>query len=113
MAKKKNNTTTIVTEANLLDADKTVVLSNNQTEPPTTIINTEGVEVKKEKTLKDLDINELISFEKACALLCKRFETAAQLDFNHHFLFKEYQQYYEMIFNEIKERVATCCSKMI
>ena len=50
MAKKKNNTTTIVTEANLLDTDK-VILSNNQTEPPTTIINTEGVEVKKEKTL--------------------------------------------------------------
>ena len=105
MAKKKNNTTTIVTEADLITTDKKV--------SPISIINTEGVEVKKEKTLKDLDINELISFEKACALLCKRFETSAQLDYNNHFLFKEYQRYYEIIFNEIKERVATCCSKMI
>ena len=107
MAKKKN--INIATELNELNTDK-ITVTSIQTEPPTTIINPEGVELKKNKTLKDLDINELISIEKACALLCKRFETSAQLDYNNHFLFKEYQHYYELIFNEIKERVATCCS---
>lgn len=61
------------------------------------------------KLFSDLNITELISYEQACALLCRRFEKNVQLDFNNNLKFKEYQHYYEMIFNELEKRVAEIC----
>lgn len=60
--------------------------------------------------ISELNITELISLEKACALVCKRFETIAQLDFTNNNKFKEYQHYYELIFNELEKRVAESCN---
>lgn len=60
--------------------------------------------------ISELNITELIALEKACALVCKRFETIAQLDFTNNNKFKEYQHYYELIFNELEKRVAESCN---
>jgi hypothetical protein len=37
--------------------------------------------------ISELNITELIALEKACNLVCRRFETVAQLDFNNNFKF--------------------------
>lgn len=65
----------------------------------------------KQETLEDLDIQGLISLQEGCALLCKRYETIAQLDINNNALFKEYQGYYEMILKELGKRITKYCKK--
>lgn len=62
-------------------------------------------------SLSDVNIMELLALEQACALLCKRYETTAQLDFNNNAKFKEFKAYYEMIFNELESRVEKVCKK--
>lgn len=62
-------------------------------------------------SLSDINIMELLSLEQACALLCKRYETTAQLDFNNNAKFKEFKEYYEMIFRELEKRVVDTCKK--
>ena len=64
------------------------------------------------KPLSEMNIMELISLETACNLLCRRFETVAQLDYNNNFKFKEYQRYYEMIFSELERRVVESCKNV-
>ena len=65
--------------------------------------------INKKKPLSELSITELMSLQQACALLCKRYETIAQLDINNNMLFKEYQAYYEMIFVELGKRIVKHC----
>ena len=60
--------------------------------------------------LSNISIIELIALEKACALLCKRFETIARLDSTNNAKFKEYQMYYEKIFSELESRVNIICN---
>ena len=63
------------------------------------------------KPIELLDITQLISLEKACSLLCKRFETTAQLDIRNNAKFKEFKNYYEMIFSELEKRVLDICKE--
>lgn len=62
--------------------------------------------------LSELNVMELVALEEACTLLCKRYETIAQLDYTNNFKFKEYQRYYEMIFAELEKRVAESCKNV-
>ena len=61
--------------------------------------------------LELLDIQSLVALEKACSLLCKRFETTAQLDIKNNAKFKEFKNYYEMIFSELEKRVLDICKE--
>lgn len=63
------------------------------------------------KPLELLDIQSLVALEKACSLLCKRFETTAQLDIRNNAKFKEFKNYYEMIFSELEKRVLDICKE--
>lgn len=63
------------------------------------------------KPLELLDIQSLVALEKACSLLCKRFETTAQLDPKNNAKFKEFKNYYEMIFSELEKRVLYYCKE--
>lgn len=93
-------------KSNNYDFTQTSTLDNK----PMSQIHTTYVENNSEiKLFSDLSITELISYEQACALLCRRFEKSVQLDFNNNLKFKEYQRYYEMIFNELGKRVAEIC----
>lgn len=107
MAKKNTKQFENVNDENILSCDKNIVIKS-ETEMPNEIIENE---IPVKKSLKDMDINELISFEKACSLLCKRFETVAKLDITNNHAFLQYQKYYDMIFNELKVRVKECCEK--
>lgn len=60
--------------------------------------------------ISEISILELIAMEKACALICKRHETAARIDSENSSKFKEYKEYYEKIFSELENRVSNLCN---
>ena len=61
-------------------------------------------------TLKNVNIADLISYEKACALICKRYESAARIEYkDYKDKFNKYKMYYEKIFSEIENRVNEFC----
>lgn len=60
--------------------------------------------------LKNVNIADLISYEKACALICKRYESAARIEYkDYKDKFNKYKMYYEKIFSEIENRVNEFC----
>lgn len=67
--------------------------------------------INTKKPLELLDVESLVALEKACSLLCKRFETTAQLDPKNNAKFKEFKNYYEMIFSELEKRVLYYCKE--
>ena len=68
-------------------------------------------ELKSDKdNLKNVNIADLISYEKACALICKRYESAARIEYkDYKDKFNKYKMYYEKIFSEIENRVNEFC----
>ena len=82
----------------------------------TTYVTNEEYDINKvtfitRKPLELLDIQSLVALEKACSLLCKRFETTAQLDPKNNAKFKEFKNYYEMIFSELEKRILYYCEE--
>lgn len=72
----------------------------------------EQIKVSNNNTddLKNISINDLISYEKACALICKRYESAARIEYkDYKDKFNKYKMYYEKIFSEIENRVDEFC----
>lgn len=66
--------------------------------------NQEFSEVKT-KTIKDLTIEELLYFEKACSLICRRYEISARLDNVNNKMFQKYNDYYQIIIQEIENKL--------
>lgn len=110
MAKKKVNNTDVSTDTKQLETNKFVSKTNDKVKTNEDVNDVNVTFEKKKKMLRDLSYSDLLCLEYFCSKLCKRFETTARLDYKGQVLFKEYQRYYDMIFNEIKERVSSCCS---
>lgn len=68
-------------------------------------------------SLKKLSIIELMALEQACNKVCNRYEVGARLylstgdigDKENNELFYEFKNYYDLIFNELKNRVIKYC----
>lgn len=58
-----------------------------------------------ENNLDDISIMDLISYEKACALICKKYERAAHIDMAYNEKLKVFSSYYEKIFNKLETLV--------
>ena len=93
---------------------------NEEIKIETNIDNTNAIVPNKEEQikisnnnideLKNININDLISYEKACALICKRYESAARIEYkDYKDKFNKYKMYYEKIFSEIENRVNELC----
>ena len=118
MAKKKtNNENKEIVVSN--DNEYTIAVNDSLT-VNTPIITTEGVvsvgKIVNEKEMLDncskisnVSLIDLMFLEKACALLCKRYETSARIDDCNNRKFKEYKEYYEKIFSELEIRVLNAC----
>ena len=59
--------------------------------------------------IEDMGIFDLIALEKACSLICKRYEMSARIDSENHLKFYEYKNYYDKIFSELEHRVKKSC----
>jgi uncharacterized ferredoxin-like protein len=123
MAKTQKKTTK---NSNGVDEINTSVIENNEvsnvTETKENIGSTNNKETVEDvftyvslkpssNDLNKINVIELLALEKACALLCKRYETTAQLDFMNNAKFKEFKSYYEMIFDELEARIVNVCKK--
>lgn len=93
---------------------------NEEIKIETNIDNTNAIALNKEEQikasnnntddLKNVNIVDLISYEKACALICKRYESAAHIEYrDYKDKFNKYKMYYEKIFSEIENRVNEFC----
>lgn len=93
---------------------------NEEIKIETNIDNTNAIAPNKEEQikvsnnntddLKNVNIADLISYEKACALICKRYESAARIEYkDYKDKFNKYKMYYEKIFSEIENRVNEFC----
>lgn len=64
----------------------------------------------KRRPIETLKIDELMWLEKACALICKKYETTARLDGQNNRKLSEFTVYYNTIINEMETRVKTLCT---
>lgn len=134
MAKKKVKKEEVSIEDNIINREDGVIAVSENTENIVTTIsdNSDEVSLKidnpeefysgqqlcidpsfiKLKTIstnygiKNISFIDLCYLEKACALLCKRYETIARIDPENNIKFKEYKKYYDNIFEELEIRVA-------
>lgn len=111
----KENGSSVKTEGNnITSKSNEVKIINDKTySDDSTLSNNEeyvvNEPIKNINSLKDVNIVDLISYEKACALLCKRYEMSVRVDEENNNKFKEYKNYYEKIFSEIEARVFELC----
>lgn len=115
MAKKKVNTENTANNVNtemLLDSpkiDNNVTIIDNEGVIKNAVLVSEKEMINKSNKISNICLVDLISLEKACALVCKRYETIAKLDMANNNKFKEYKEYYENIFHELERRVENAC----
>lgn len=91
--------------------EEQIKVSNNNTNA-IALNKEEQIKVSNNNTdnLKNVNIVDLISYEKACALICKRYESAAHIEYrDYKDKFNKYKMYYEKIFSEIENRVNEFC----
>jgi hypothetical protein len=55
--------------------------------------------------LNEISITDLIAYEKACALVCKKYEISARINETNDDKFKQYNNCYNIIFKEIENRI--------
>lgn len=58
-----------------------------------------------EEFIKTCSLPEILDYEKACALVCKKYETSARIDNTDNFKFNRFKECYHYIFDEIERRV--------
>ena len=109
MAKKNSKTkkvdeTPVVNNVTTVEGENDVLSANLDEIEESTI-----APMLPKKHISELNVIELMALEKACALLCKRYETIAQLDMLNNIKFREFNRYYEMIFEELTVRVTEAC----
>ena len=106
---KKNETAT------LKNVSKKNETKKNETKEkiPTTEIKIDGVKKDNssklneniEEFIKTCSLSEILDYEKACALVCKKYETSARIDNTDNFKFNRFKECYHYIFDEIERRV--------
>ena len=88
-------------------------------EQPEIVIETTGFSLDAEgnlninevRNLSTISIEELFSYEKACALVCGRYEVKSRLSGIDNAKFIEFSDYHTKIIEEMEKRVLALCSK--
>lgn len=66
-------------------------------------------EQDKRKLIECESIDTLMNYERACAVVCKKYETMARLDGGSNSMFKKFSAYYTEILAELEKRVEVAC----
>jgi hypothetical protein len=59
--------------------------------------------------LSTITIEELINYEKACSMVCSRYEIKARLSGEDNTKFQEFLEYHQRIVREMEARVVSIC----
>lgn len=103
----KNNEIKITTEALKDYKDDLITIKS-----PEKYIDVPYKEENIEEYIKTVSISELMDIEKACALVCRKYETSARLNDNDNFKFNKFKDCYHYIFKEIEERIEIIYKQM-
>lgn len=112
MAKKKNNAEIKEKTINNVNSEEVLtesLLVNDENIVENLVLLTEKEIINESNKISNISLIDLISLERACALICKRYETTAKLDMTNNNKFKEYKVYYDNIFYELEQRVINAC----
>lgn len=64
----------------------------------------------KRKPIETMTLEDVIYLEKACSLICKKYETTARLDMENNRKLTEFTSYYRTITDELETRVKQSCT---
>lgn len=67
------------------------------------------ISTPKKSSIEYMNVSDLIWVEKACAIVCKKYETTARLDLENNKKLSEFSNYYKNILNELEDRVRKVC----
>lgn len=105
--KKEKNSLSVSTNASFPDQEqKFVVAELVSTEP----VYSGVITTIKRKPIETMTLEDVIYLEKACSLICKKYETTARLDMENNRKLTEFTSYYRAIIDELKTRVKQSCT---
>lgn len=106
--KKEKNTISVDTNASFPDQKQVfgVIGELRTTEP----VYSGVVTTIKRKPIETMTLEDVIYLEKACSLICKKYETTARLDMENNRKLTEFTSYYRTIIDELETRVKRSCT---
>ena len=112
---KKETTKKTQTKKNDSKSSDVIVLQNEQVntnksvEPKIENEIPQVGDIAKRHTLTTLNIEELVAMERACSIVCGRYEVKARLSGEDNAKFTEFLKYHGMIVGEMEKSVAEVC----
>ena len=106
--KKEKNVVSVSTNASFPDQEQKnfVVGELVSTEP----VYSGVITTIKRKPIETMTFEDVIYLEKACSLICKKYETTARLDMENNRKLTEFTSYYRTIIDELETRVKQSCT---
>lgn len=108
---KKNKQEDAVDSLRIESIEQNNVDTNINTTPQ--VINNRDTQIPVQNTnarlIEYASNSELLDIERACAMVCKRYETMARLDGGSNSMFKKFSAYYTEILAELEKRVESAC----
>lgn len=105
--KKEKNSLSVSTNASFPDQEQNVIVGELvSTEPGYSGV----ITTIKRRPIEILTLEDVIYLEKACSLICKKYETTARLDMENNKKLTEFTSYYRTIIDELETRVKRSCT---
>lgn len=106
--KKEKNAISVDTNVSFPDQKQVfgVIAELRETEP----VYSGVVTTIKRKPIETMTLEDVIYLEKACSLICKKYETTARLDMENNRKLTEFTSYYRTIIDELETRVKQSCT---
>lgn len=70
------------------------------------------IQTIKHKPIETMNIEELMWLEKACALICRKYETTARIDFVNNHKLTEFSNYYKEILKQLEKCITNACKDL-
>lgn len=106
--KKEKNAVSVVTKTSFSDQEQDFgVIGELRTIVP---VSSGVITTIKRKPIETMTLEDVIYLEKACSLICKKYETTARLDMENNRKLTEFTSYYRTIIDELETRVKQSCT---
>jgi hypothetical protein len=102
MKERKQNVKVKKNDKNILMSDG---ISNSDNLDEKITVETKEESISLDTKLVDKSLQDLVFLEKACFLICKKYEISAKINNDDLGKFKRFQSYYELISSAIEEKI--------
>ena len=114
MAKKKESISKVNTTKKTVNNDSECVVDDKKymgelhCETEALITDSKIVPAYK-KYIEHVGIEELVAYEKACSVVCGKYEVKARLSGEDNAKFMQFLEYHKLIVDELEKRVVNAC----